>query len=158
MFLNLEIHGGFKILVLLWVHYVPVNILHFFAYFERTCIIARYTKNLTLYVRCIDDIVFVWNEDQNSLNVFESSKSILNKQCNLKRVIEDLSTETNFLDLTIQIDRNKGKFRIHTYHKSLNLFLDVLAHSLHPTSFNEDSNRRPFRNLVKKELKKLRLY
>ena len=86
----------------------------------------------TFFNTYIDDIFLVQNEDQNSLNVFELFKSDLNKQCKLKRVTEDLSTETKFLDLTIQINRNKGKFLTRTYQKPLTLFLYIPAHSSHP--------------------------
>ena len=102
----------------------------FFAYFERTHLRIRYAKNLSIYLRMIDDIFVVWKHNKDEPDAFESFKEDLNKQCKLEWITEDLSKTTNFLDLTIMI--NHGKIVIKTYHKPINLFLYIPDFSAHP--------------------------
>ena len=103
-----------------------------FAYYERTSIIPQFKNNLLLYLRYIDDIFIVWKDLKSDPDAFERFKNELDIQCNLKWVTEDKSYKTNFLDLTIEIDRYTNSFTTRTYQKASNLFLYIPAHSAHP--------------------------
>jgi hypothetical protein len=93
----------------------------------------KFNNNLIFYKRYIDDIFGIWipteniKEDQNNWEAFKNS---LNGFGNLKWQVEDLTTTTHFLDLTIKIQNNK----IHstTYQKEMNLHLYLPATSAHP--------------------------
>ena len=102
----------------------------FFAYYERTSLLPVFEDNLVLYVRYIDDIFLVWKETQR--NQFKNFTKSLNDQCKLTWVTEKLCTSVNFLDLTIMLDRNAGRFWTRTYQKDMNLFLYIPALSAHP--------------------------
>ena len=104
----------------------------YFAYFERTDLIPRFKNNLLFYDRFIDDIFGVWINPSPNSNDFEVFKQHLNNLCNLKWKTEKLSTKTNFLDITVNLDRKQGKFKFNTFQKAMNLFLYIPAHSSHP--------------------------
>lgn len=103
-----------------------------FAYYERTSILPTFKKNLLLHVRYIDDIFLVWKDYPSEPFAFDDFKKALDDQCNLKWITEDRSSKTNFLDLTIEIERNTKTFISRTFQKKCNLFLYILAHSAHP--------------------------
>ena len=103
-----------------------------FAYYERTSIIPHFKQNLLLYLRYIDDIFVVWKDLESDPNAFDRFKNELDNQCNLTWITEDRSYKTNFLDLTIEVDRYTNSFTTRTYQKASNLFLYIPAHSAHP--------------------------
>ena len=103
----------------------------FYGYFEKTDILKKYNFNLQLYKRAIDDICGIWRENPNNPDAFQEFKHDLDTKCKLEWECEDLSQETNFLDLTIMIDKNTGKVSTKTYQKPMNLHLYIPPHSAH---------------------------
>ena len=79
----------------------------FFAYFEQTYLLIKYNQNILFYVRQIDDILMIWQDNDNDTNnhTFNQFKEDLNSQSKLKWKTQNPSHTTNFLDLTISIDR-----------------------------------------------------
>ena len=75
----------------------------FFAYHERTYLQEKYAENLLLYIRFIDDILFLWKHSTKSTDTFASFKQDLNDRCKLNWKTEKLSKSVNFLDLTLTI-------------------------------------------------------
>ena len=98
----------------------------FFAYYERTSILPKYKENIVLYLRYIDDILLIWKDLPTKPTAFTSFAHDIDNQCNLKWKTEELSDKTNFLDLTIMLDRSKGRCITRTFQKELNLFLYML--------------------------------
>ena len=92
-----------------------------------------YSGQLMLYKRFIDDVIGIWlcdpdqDTDATHWNAFQTS---MNKGRGLKWEFSKLSTQVDFMDLTISIHGN----RIHTtlYEKPLNLYLYIPPHSAHP--------------------------
>ena len=109
----------------------------FFAYYEQTNILPKYKNNILFYVRMIDDIFIVWNDTNtnqnhpNNNNKFNQFSQDLNNQTKLKWDTELPTNQTNFLDLTINIDKN-GHISTKTYQKPMNLFLYIPNNSSHP--------------------------
>jgi hypothetical protein len=134
----------------------------FFGWFERQFILTKYKNNLLFYKRQIDDIFGVWVEDSRYPDRWEEFKQDLNNYCKLDWNTEELSTSVNFLDLTIEIDKDKGKLTYKTYQKPMNLFLYIPGHSAHPpgivkslihglvhTYHRQNSNKEDFQRNVK---------
>ena len=86
--------------------YTCIYAILFFAYFERTYILRKYSSNILFYKRQIDDIFGVWVDDPSRPNAYAEFKNDLNVQSKLKWKTSDLSTSVDFLDLTIMIDTN----------------------------------------------------
>ena len=111
----------------------------FYAYFEQTYILPKYKNNILFYVRTIDDIFCVWNDNHTNHtnnpntqnNTFNQLKQDLDNQCKLTWNTKELSNQTNFLDLTITIDKN-GYISTKTYQKPMNVFLYIPSNSAHP--------------------------
>ena len=106
----------------------------FFAYFEQTNILPHYKNNILFYVRTIDDILIVWKPTPNT--PFQQFKDYLNTQCKLNWETEDPTNQTNFLDLTINID-NQGNITTKTFQKAMNLFLYIPCASAHPSNMTK---------------------
>ena len=104
----------------------------FFAYFERKVLLPKYRNNIILYKRQIDDIFAIWKTDPNRPNAWEEFKNDLNSVCKLHWNTEELDDTTNFLDLTIWIDKDSRRILYKTYHKPMNLFLYIPSHSASP--------------------------
>ena len=104
----------------------------FFAYFERKFIIPKYKQNLILYKRQIDDIFAIWRTDPSRPNAWNEFKNDLNSVCKLHWNTEELDNSTNFLDLTLWIDKDSNKICYKTYQKPMNLFLYIPSHSASP--------------------------
>ena len=94
--------------------------------------IPRFKNNLLFYVRFIDDIFGVWENPSPDSNDFNEFKQYLNSLSSLTWKTENLSTCTTFLDITINLNRQKGKFFFITFQKPMNLFLYIPEHSAHP--------------------------
>ena len=101
----------------------------FFAYYEQTYLLRKYKQNLLFYKRMIDDILIIWKP--TTKETWENFKLDLNKQCKLNWDIEEPSTTTDFLDLTLSID-NDGLVTTKTFQKDMNLFLYIPPNSAHP--------------------------
>ena len=101
----------------------------FFAYYEQKVILPKYKNNILFYVRMIDDILIVWKPTTDT--TFDNFANDLNKQTKLNWDTNKLSTTTDFLDLTIQIDK-RGNIHTKTYQKPMNLFLYIPHNSAHP--------------------------
>jgi len=94
----------------------------------------RFTANLRLYGRYIDDVFGIWHITDPSTNdrtwrAFK--KQMNNRQFGLKWDHTPLSETVNFLDITISIQSDN---RINTtlYEKASNLHLYIPSHSAHP--------------------------
>jgi hypothetical protein len=95
--------------------------------------VPRYTANLLLYKRFIDDVFGIWRTDGSaaSLAAWERFKRDMNSEVyRLKWDISDLSQSVDFMDLTISIRGDK----LHTtlFEKVHNLHLYIPPHSCHP--------------------------
>jgi hypothetical protein len=97
---------------------------------ENTHILTTFNENLVYYKRYIDDIIGIWIDSH--YNSWENFKKQLNSFGALQWNIEDLTTTTTFLDLTISIKDQKIHTR--TFQKDLNLYLYIPPISAHPTS------------------------
>ena len=64
-------------------------------------------------------------------HAWSNFKRDLNGQCKLEWNTENLSKQSNFLDLTITIEKD-GSISTRTYQKPMNLFLYIPANSAHP--------------------------
>ena len=141
----------------------------FYGYFEKTEILRKYSSNLQIYKRAIDDICGIWRQDPNDRNAFEEFKKDLDEKCKLQWECEELSYETNFLDLTISIDKNTGEITTKTYQKPMNLHLYIPPNSAHTpglqkslvsgllkTYKTQNSNEEDFIHISKLLFKRLR--
>ena len=112
----------------------------YFSHYEKFILLPRYKKYLPHYYRFIDDGIGIWapkdNPNSSLKNALDSTvhfnnfKEDLSKFGILRWTCEDLSNEVIYLDLIIQL--NKGKFKFKTYQKNLNLYLYIPPHSAHP--------------------------
>ena len=71
---------------------------------------SRYKQNVKLWCRYVDDILLIWNGTDRQLDQFFNETNNINEK--IKFTIEKGNKTINFLDLTIQIDRNKLKYNI----------------------------------------------
>ncbi|MFN9978830.1 MAG: hypothetical protein ACK53Y_02890, partial [bacterium] len=93
-----------------------------YGYHEKTKILPYFNNNLLYYKRYIDDIIGVWVDSPLSPNnSWDSFKTQLNGFGSLQWNVEDLTTSTTFLDLTIKLIDNK--IQASTFQKDLNLYL-----------------------------------
>ena len=77
----------------------------YFGYHERTTIIPRYSPFLPYLSRFIDDkLGALGHGSAGSQEAFENFNRDMNNFGRLKWIVEELSDEVNFLDLTITID------------------------------------------------------
>jgi hypothetical protein len=100
---------------------------------ENSQVLPKFRHHLLYYKRYIDDIFGIWlpsntDEDASWINF----KNELNNWSGLHWKVEELSTQTVFLDLNITLTNS----RIHTstYQKDLNLYLYIPPLSAHPPS------------------------
>jgi len=100
---------------------------------ENSRIFPTYSQHLLYYKRYIDDIFGIWiPPERNSQEVWTTFKEEINNWGNLKWKVEDLSQQSVFLDLSIEI---KGsKIQTKTFQKSMNLYLYIPPLSAHPHS------------------------
>ena len=103
----------------------------FFSFYERTVILPKYKKHLLLYQRQIDNILGIWNPSMTTGLTFEDFVHDLNAVSKLNWETDNLCLETNFLDLTISINKNLT-ISTKTYQKPMNLHLYIPPHSAHP--------------------------
>ena len=100
---------------------------------ENTAILPEFSNNLLYFKRYIDDIFGIWiPSDNQNTKTWESFKTALNSWGKLSWVIEEPSSTTNFLDLTLKI--SNLKICTKTFQKDMNLYLYIPARSAHPPS------------------------
>ena len=104
----------------------------FFGYHERTLLLQKYSSNLILYKRQIDDIFIIWQQTSPTNHEWTEFVNDLNSCSSLNWETEDLGTKTSFLDLTLWIDKDSNKLKYKTFQKPMNLFLYIPSHSAHP--------------------------
>lgn len=102
---------------------------------ERDALIPKFRQNLLHISRFVDDLFGIWipsSNDPENLQ-FEHFKEELNdyKPGILKWEVEKLCEKVNFLDLTIEVTKERT-LTFKTYQKELNLFLYLPSHSAHP--------------------------
>jgi hypothetical protein len=97
---------------------------------ENINILPRFAANIYYYKQYLDDIFCIWLPSSNT--TWNDFKLALNGFSKLTWNIEELSTQTTFLDLNITIINNTLKFN--TYQKPLNLYLYIPPFSSHPQS------------------------
>ena len=95
----------------------------YFATHEINTLIPRYTNNLLIFRRFIDDIFGIWIDD-GTANAWEQFQQDTNDFGILTWEFEELATSVNFLDLTISIKHNK--ITTQTYQKQLNLYQYIM--------------------------------
>ena len=95
---------------------------------EKDTLLPRYGNNLLLFDRYIDDMVGIWVDDGNP-DSWDSFKRDTNTFGILTWEFEDLSSEVNFLDLTISIENNRIVTK--TFQKPLNLYQYIPHHAQH---------------------------
>jgi hypothetical protein len=103
-----------------------------FGYYENTKILPYFHNNLLYYRRYIDDIFGIWtdtNHPQTTHN-WSNFKDQLNQYGYLRWNVENLTTTTTFLDLTITIEQNQ--LITSTYQKPMYLYIPPI--SAHPIS------------------------
>ena len=102
----------------------------YFATHEINTLIPRYTNNLLIFRRFIDDIFGIWIDDGRA-NAWEKFQQDTNNFGILTWEFEELATSVNFLNLTISIKHNK--ITTQTYQKQLNLYQYIMPRSNHPS-------------------------
>jgi hypothetical protein len=101
-----------------------------YGFHENTTILPQYHQNLLYYKRFIDDIFGIWID--TPATSWEQFKIHLNQFGRLQWNIEDLTTSTTFLDLSISIKDNQ--LFTSTFQKPMNLYLYIPPLSAHPKS------------------------
>ena len=101
----------------------------YFATHEINTLIPRYTNNLLIFRRFIDDIFGICI-DNGTANAWESFQQDTNDFCILIWEFKELATSVDFLDLTISI--KQIKIATNTYQKKLNLYQYIMPRSNHP--------------------------
>ncbi len=101
-----------------------------YGFHENTTILPQYHQNLLYYKRFIDDIFGIWID--TPATSWEQFKIHLNQFGRLQWNIEDLTTSTTFLDLSISIKDNQ--LYTSTFQKPMNLYLYIPPLSAHPKS------------------------
>ena len=89
-------------------------------------------KNPQLYVRYTNDIFIVWKYSPSDPSAFDSFKKALDNQYNITWITQDRTSKTNFLDLTIRLDRHTKMFITRIFQKKSKLFLYIPVYSAHP--------------------------
>jgi len=101
-----------------------------FGVHENTQILNNFQQNIFFYRRYIDDILGIWVEASET--EWLEFKKRLNQFGTLKWNIEELTKNTNFLDLQISIKDNK--MHTTTFQKDMNLYTYIPPLSAHPNS------------------------
>jgi len=96
---------------------------------EKDVLLPRYGNQLLLFDRYIDDMVGIWLDDGNP-NSWKRFQQDTNTFGILTWEFEDLSSEVDFLDLTIRIEDNRIVTK--TFQKALNLYQYIPPRSAHP--------------------------
>ena len=105
----------------------------FFAIHENR-ILRKYSKNLLIHKRYIDDIFGIWIPSDDKVKDEEQWKKYvrdIDTYHGLKWLFSPRCNKVDFLDITISIKENNV---LHTtlFEKSLNLYLYIPPHSAHP--------------------------
>jgi hypothetical protein len=107
-----------------------------FGHYENTVLLPTFSTSLLFYHRYINNIFGIWLPSPDDNITWKNFKETLNNLGKLEWTVEELSTQTHFLDLKINIKENL-LFSQHTrnpYQKPLNLYLYIPPSSAHPTS------------------------
>jgi hypothetical protein len=103
----------------------------YYAYHEKKRLLTRYSNNLLMMRRFIDDIFGIWvpNGDPDAWSNFERDLpfGILTWK------LEDRAPSVDFLDLTITINADR-RIETRTFQKVMNLYLYIPPHSAHSPS------------------------
>jgi len=135
-----------------------------FGIYENTQILNRFHRNIFYYKRYIDDVFGIWlNKSHHEWDTF---KTTLNKCGKLQWNVEELNTNTTFLDLQIWIQNNK--IHTKTYQKDMNLYTYIPPLSAHPSScfkglitgellryWNQNSNKTDFQKITTQFIQRL---
>ena len=92
----------------------------YFAVHENTTLLPKYSRNLLVYRRFIDDIFGIWIPTDSHSSRWTAFQEDTNDFGILKWEFDELSPQVNFLDLTISIEDNLIATK--TYQKSMNLY------------------------------------
>jgi hypothetical protein len=96
-------------------------------------ILPTFSSNLLYFKWYIDDIFGIWlPPSNNKLATWEAFKACINNWGSLTWVIEEPSTTTNFLDLTLTI--TDSRISTATFQKPIYLYLYIPPTSAHPPS------------------------
>jgi len=87
------------------------------------------SQEIFYYKRCVDDIIIIY--DQNKINEIAITNVMngINEQLEFK-VTEEINNSINYLDLTI--NRNKNKIELDIYRKPTNADFTIQYTSNHP--------------------------
>jgi len=107
----------------------------YFAHYEKFTLLPKCNNSLLNYFRFIDDGLGIWIPNDHlrsdpNLPTFQDFKNDLNKFGLLRWTCEEPTNEVVYLDLVINLDN--GKFKFKTFQKALNLYLYIPPHSAHP--------------------------
>ena len=96
----------------------------------------QHGKRPTVWLRFIDDIFFVWEGDESSLNDFikfcDSYSGVSNKKSSIRFTTSCSRRSVNFLDMTVILDN--GRLTTDLYTKSVDTHTYLHAKSFHPPS------------------------
>ena len=104
----------------------------FYAIHEKK-IVPKYSANLALYKRYIDDIIGIWIPEEDKTEddrLWSEFNEDLNNFHGIEWITSEREKTINFLDITISI--REGRIETTLYEKILNLYLYIPPHSAHP--------------------------
>lgn len=103
----------------------------YYAYHERKMILPKYSANVTLLKRFVNDIIGIWvpNGDPDAWQNFKRDLSY----GTLTWDPEDLTKKVNFLDLTMTMNSER-RIETRTYQKAMHVYVYLPPHSAHPPS------------------------
>ena len=104
----------------------------YYAYHERQTLLPKYSNNLLMMKRYIDDIFGIWIPDDDNPKAWEEFKNDLPFGI-LEWDVVERSRKVDFLDLTISINADR-RIETRTFQKAMNLYLYLPATSAHPPS------------------------
>ena len=101
----------------------------YFSVHENNTLLPRYSNNLLLYCRFIDDIFGIWVGNKNGL-AWAQFRDDCNNFGQLKWVFSEPSKTVDFLDLTLYVE--DGYVLTKTFQKTMNLYHYICPSSNHP--------------------------
>ncbi|KAJ8031637.1 hypothetical protein HOLleu_24891 [Holothuria leucospilota] len=106
------------------------------AYLEKDMLSSFHLKP-THFLRCIDDVFFLWEHGEDSLRYFE--RHVNNFHHSIKFTTESSYTQTSFLDVLVKLDH--GQISTSVYYKPTDTHQFLNFHIFHPLALNvSDSN------------------
>jgi hypothetical protein len=114
-----------------------------YGHYENTILLPTFRDNILYYQRYIDDVFGIWIPPaRDKATTWNQFKNTLNGWGNLEWSVQELSNQSQFLDLNVTIRNSSLAFS--TFQKPLNLYLYIPPLSAHPHSC--------FKGLIKGEL------